>query len=65
VDRFQGGAGIFSFTHRGQIVSGAHPTFCQIDTGVFFPEIKQPGRDADQSLPSSAEVKSGKGVPVL
>jgi hypothetical protein len=26
-------------------------------TRVFFPGVKQPGREADYSLPSSAEVK--------
>jgi hypothetical protein len=28
--------------------------------GAFSPEVKRPGREADHSLPSSAEVKNTK-----
>jgi hypothetical protein len=41
-----------------QIGSGAHPASCPIGTGGSFPGGKaRPGRDADHSPPSSAEVK--------
>jgi hypothetical protein len=37
--------------------SGAHPASCTVGTGGPFPRGKaRPGRDADHSLPSSAEV---------
>jgi hypothetical protein len=34
---------------------GAHPACCTMGTGCF-PGVKRPGRDADSSPPSSAEV---------
>jgi hypothetical protein len=38
---------------------GAHPASCTMDTGGPFPRGKErPGRDADHSPPSSAEVKN-------
>jgi hypothetical protein len=37
--------------------SGAHPASYSMGTRGFFPRIKRPGREADHSLPSSAEVK--------
>jgi hypothetical protein len=41
-----------------QIGSGAHPASCIMGTGRSFPGVKaRPGRDADHSPPSSAEVK--------
>jgi hypothetical protein len=41
-----------------QTSSGAHPASYTISTGGFFPGGKAwPGRDADHSPPSSAEVK--------
>jgi hypothetical protein len=40
-----------------QTGSGAHPASCTMGTGGRFPGGKaRPGRDADHSLPSSAEV---------
>jgi hypothetical protein len=40
-----------------QTGSEAHPAFCTMGTGDPFPGDKaQPGRDADHSPPSSAEV---------
>jgi hypothetical protein len=40
-----------------QTGSGAHPDSCQMGTGGPFPGSKaRPGRDADHSPPSSAEV---------
>jgi hypothetical protein len=42
-----------------QTGSGAHPAFCAVCTGRPFPGGKaRPGRDADHSPPSSAEVKN-------
>jgi hypothetical protein len=41
-----------------QTGSGAHPSSCTMGTGGSFPGGKaRPGRDADHSPPSSAEVK--------
>jgi hypothetical protein len=41
-----------------QTGSGAHPASCTMGTGGSFPGGKaRPGRDADHSPPSSAEVK--------
>jgi hypothetical protein len=51
------GRGFFSSpcVHTG---SGAHPASYLMGTGVFAPGGKaRPGRDADHSPPSSAEVK--------
>jgi hypothetical protein len=39
-----------------QISSGVHPASCTMGTGSF-PGVKRPGRDADHTPPSSAEVK--------
>jgi hypothetical protein len=35
-----------------------------VGTGVDFPGVKRPGREAEHSLPSSAEVMNDGGVPV-
>jgi hypothetical protein len=41
-----------------QTGSGAHPASCTMGTGSPFPGAKaRPGRDADHSPPSSAEVE--------
>jgi hypothetical protein len=38
---------------------GAHPASCTMGTGGLFPGVKaRPGRDADHSTPSSAEVEN-------
>jgi hypothetical protein len=51
------GAKDFSSNLCVQTSSGAHPTSCTMGTGGPFPGGKaQPGRDADHSLPPSAEV---------
>jgi hypothetical protein len=48
----------FSSSPCIQTSSGAHPASCTMGTGGPFPGGKaQPGRDADHSPPSSAEVK--------
>jgi hypothetical protein len=38
--------------------SGANPASYPMGTGGSFTGVKRPGRDADQSPPSSAEVKN-------
>jgi hypothetical protein len=55
--RFPAGAGNFSLHHRVQIGSRAHPASYPVGTRGFFPGVKRPGREADHSPPSSAEVK--------
>jgi hypothetical protein len=53
------GAEDFSSSPCVQIGSGAHPASYPMGTGGSFPRGKAwPGRDADHSLPSSAEVKN-------
>jgi hypothetical protein len=48
----------FSSSLCVQTGSGAHSASCPMDSGGPFPGgKKQPGRDADHSPPSSAEVK--------
>jgi hypothetical protein len=51
--RFPAGAKDFSSSLCVQTGSGAHPASCTMGTGGPFP-----GRDADHSLPSCAEVKN-------
>jgi hypothetical protein len=49
---------VFVFSPCVQTGSGAHPTSYPMGTGGSFPGGKaRPGRDADHSPPSSAEVK--------
>jgi hypothetical protein len=53
--RFPVGAGNLSLHHRVQNGSGAHPV--QWAPGALSLGVKRSGREADHSLPSSAEVK--------
>jgi hypothetical protein len=46
----------FSLLQRVQTGSGAHPASYPMSTGVSFSRVKRPGREADHSLSSSAEV---------
>jgi hypothetical protein len=55
--RFPAGAGNFSLHHRVQNGSGALPASYPMGTGDSFLGVKRPGREADHSPPSSAEVK--------
>jgi hypothetical protein len=55
--RFPAGAGNFSLHHRVQNGSGAQPASCPMDTRGSFPGVRRPGREADHSPSSSAEVK--------
>jgi hypothetical protein len=49
----------FSSSPCVQTGSGAHPASCPVGTGGCFPGSKaRPGRDADHSPRSSAEVKN-------
>jgi hypothetical protein len=52
------GAGNFSPHHRVQIGSGAHLAFYLGVKGAVSVGIKLPGREADHSPPSSAEVRN-------
>jgi hypothetical protein len=54
--RFPAVAGKF-FHHRIQNGSGAHPASYPMGTRGSSRGVKQPGREADHSPPSSAEVK--------
>jgi hypothetical protein len=49
---------IFSLLHCVQTGSGARPTSCRMDAAVTYVGINWPGREADHSLPSNAEVKN-------
>jgi hypothetical protein len=55
--RFPAGAGNFSLHHRLQNGSVAHPASYPLGTRRSFLGGKRPGREADHSPPSSAEVK--------
>jgi hypothetical protein len=48
-----------SLRHHIQTTSGAHPAYCPTGTGGTFGGggVKRPGREANHSPPSSAEVK--------
>jgi hypothetical protein len=50
---------MFSSSLCVQTGSEAHPSSCTMGTGVLSQGVKaQPGRDADHSPPSSAEVEN-------
>jgi hypothetical protein len=55
--RFPARTGNFSLHHRVKNGSGAHPASFPMGTRVYFPRVKRPGREADHSPPSRAEVK--------
>jgi hypothetical protein len=57
--RFPAGAEDFSSSLYVQTGSGAHPASCTLGTEGPFPGGKaRPGRDADHSPPSGAEVEN-------
>jgi hypothetical protein len=56
--RVPAGAGNFSPHHRVQNGSGTHPGSYPVGTRGSFPGVKLPGREADHSPPSNAEVKN-------
>jgi hypothetical protein len=53
--RFPAGGGNFSLLNRVQNGSGAHPASYPMGTRSSFLGVKRPGREADNSPPSSAE----------
>jgi hypothetical protein len=55
--RFPAKAGNFSLHHRVQTGSGAHPASYPMGSRGSFPGVKRPGSEADNSPPSSSEVK--------
>jgi hypothetical protein len=57
-------AGNFPLYHRVQTGSEAYPASCPIGTMSFSLGVKRPGREADHSPPSSAEVKNGAILPL-
>jgi hypothetical protein len=60
------GAKDFSSILCVQNGSGAHPASCPMGTGGSFPGGKaRPGRDADHSPPSSAEVMNEQALYLL
>jgi hypothetical protein len=56
--RFPAGAGNFSLHHRDQNGCGAYPASYPVGTGTLSLGIKRPGREADHSPPSGAEIKN-------
>jgi hypothetical protein len=57
VSDLRAGKGFFSSSLCVQTGSGAHPASCTMGTGGPIPGGKaRPGRDADHSPPSSAEL---------
>jgi hypothetical protein len=52
------GGVLLSGLHRVQSGFGAYPVSCLMGTGAPSPRVKRPGREADHSPPSSAEVKN-------
>jgi hypothetical protein len=59
--RVPAGAGNFSLHHRVETDCGAHPASFPLKPGAVSLEVKRPGREADHSHPSSAEVKNAGG----
>jgi hypothetical protein len=55
--RFPAGAGNFSLHHRVQTALGPTQPPIQWAPGAFSLGVKRPGREADHSPPSSAEVE--------
>jgi hypothetical protein len=48
---------VMNFLYVVQTGSGVHPTSYPMCTGGSFTVVKRPGRDAEHSLPASAEIK--------
>jgi hypothetical protein len=55
--RFPAGAGNLSLHYRVQNGSGPHPASYPMGTSGFSLGVKRPGREADHSSPSSAELR--------
>jgi hypothetical protein len=56
---------IFSLRYRDQIGSGTHPATYAMDTGSNFSGVKRPGREADYSHASNAEVRNAWTYPSI
>jgi hypothetical protein len=52
----------FALLQSVQTGTGAHTVSYEMGTGTLSPVIKRPGSEADNSLPSSAEVKNGAAI---
>jgi hypothetical protein len=64
--RYPAGAEDFSSSLCVQTGSGAHPASCTMNTGGPIPGVKaRPGRGADHSPPSSAEVENEQELYLL
>jgi hypothetical protein len=48
-----------------QTGSGAEPAAYLVGSVGSYPGVKRPGREADNSPPSNAEVKNGGAIPPL
>jgi hypothetical protein len=55
----------FSIFHSVQTNSEAHPASCPMGTGGLSLKVKRPGREANHSPPSGAEVKNDSPIPLL
>jgi hypothetical protein len=64
--RFLAGAKYFYLRHKVQTVSGAHQAPYPVSTAVFFPSVKRPGREVENShlLPRSRIVELGLQSPI-
>jgi hypothetical protein len=56
---------LFLAATRVFFFSGTYPASYSMDIKVASSGVKQQGREADHSLPSSAEVKNGGAMPGL
>jgi hypothetical protein len=59
--RIPAGERDFSLLQSIQTDSGTHPASCSMGNRALSPGVKRPGREANHSLPSSAEVKTECG----
>jgi hypothetical protein len=59
------GRGSIPGRDKVQTASGAHPVSCPTDTDRSISGVKQQGREADRSPPSSAKIKHGGATPPL
>jgi hypothetical protein len=55
----------FCLPHQIQTGPGTHASYYPTGTGALSPGVKWLGREADQSPPSSAEVKKTGAVPTF
>jgi hypothetical protein len=63
--QFPAGATDVYLLHSVQTGSGVHPASYPVGTGGVSSELERPGREADHSLQSNAEVKNGGAKPPL